>query len=135
MTMKTILLSISASLFVLTTSIHANELQVGSWNFPTAEQIQVSQNRVQFYCNANPLRCPVGLDSKRFGGVAGAGAGGSLVAPKPSASANNISVVLAGDNSSVTLTTDQKADDNTMNSTANVEAEIAYDEVLNYTNN
>ena len=130
--MKTILLSLSASLLVLTVTANGNELQAGSWNFPTADQIQVTQNRVQLFCTANPSKCPVGLSNKRSGG---AGAGGSLIDPKTSSSANNISVVLAGDNSSVTLSTSQEADDNTMNSNSTVDAEIDYDEVLNYTNN
>ena len=133
--MKIILLTLSASLLVLTASVNANELQAGSWNFPTADQIQVSQNRVMLFCDANPTKCPVSLSHRRSGGVGGSGSGGSLVEPKTSSSANNISVVLAGDNSSVTLTTSQEADDNTMNSNSNVDAEIEYEEVLNYTQN
>ncbi len=134
--MKTILLSISASLFALTAvAVNANELQVGSWNFPTADQIQVGQNRLMFMCDANPERCPVNILRKTNSNGVGGGSGTSLVDPRTSASANNISVVLAGDNSSVTLSTSQDAKDNTMSSDAQVDAEIDYDQVLNYTNN
>lgn len=130
--MRTILLSVSASLLVLSVTVTANELQAGSWNFPTADQIQVSQNRVQLFCSANPSKCPVGLSHSGAGGASGSGS--SLMDPKTSSSANNISVVLAGDNSSVTLSTSQEADDNTMGANSSIDAEIDYDEVLNYSN-
>ncbi|MCK5727104.1 MAG: hypothetical protein KAH22_09805 [Thiotrichaceae bacterium] len=127
------ILILSISLFFLNTNVSANELQTTSWNFPTPDKIQVSQNRVLLFCDANPSKCPVGLNKGRGG--AGAGKGSSLVDPKTSSSANNISVVLAGDNSSVTLTTSQDAKDNTMNSSSEIDATIDHDEVLNYTNN
>ncbi|HIO93038.1 MAG TPA: hypothetical protein EYG68_09395 [Leucothrix mucor] len=129
--MKTILLSISASLFIL--NVNANEMHTSSWSFPTPDQIQVSQNRVLLFCDANPDKCPVGLYNKRFG--KGGSGGGSLVDPTTNSSANNISVVLAGDNSSVTLSTNQDAKDNTTTSNSTVDAVVDYDEVLNYTNN
>ena len=117
---------ISAALF--SASVSANELHSGSWDFPNPDQIQVSLNRTSLFCTANPSRCPVGMRGK--GAASGSGSG--LVSPTTSASANNISVVLAGDNSSVTLSTSQDANDNTMSSDATVDAAIDYEQVLNY---
>ena len=128
--MKTILLSISASLFIL--NVNANELNTTSWNFPSPDQQQLSINRSLLFCDANPTKCPVGLSQKR--GTGKLGSDSSLVDPKTSSSANNISVVLAGDNSSVTLSTSQDAKDNTMNTEASVDPVIDYNQVLNYTN-
>jgi hypothetical protein len=131
--------TVSALLMSINTDVIANEMTTSSWNFPTPEQIHVSQNRILLFCDANPYKCPVGLRAARAGiggGVAGAGAGsGSLVGPSSNSSANNISVVLTGDNSSITLSTSQNADDNNMTSNSDADAEIDLDQVLNYENN
>ncbi len=129
---------LSASLFLISTTVNANEMITTSWNFPTPDQIQVSQNRVLLFCDANPYKCPVGLRAMRSasaGGGGGATAGsGALVGPTSNSSANNISVVLAGDNSSVTLSTDQQAEDNTVTSNSDADPTIDLDQVLNYSN-
>ena len=131
------LVSVSVFFLVLNANVNANEMIASSWSFPIPDQIQVSQNRLLFFCNANPYKCPVGLRATRIGGAGGVGAAagtGSLVSPTSNSSANNISVVLAGDNSSITLTTDQKADDNNMTSNSEADPIIDLDQVLNYTN-
>ncbi len=128
---------VSVSVFFLVLNANANEMTASSWSFPIPDQIQVSQNRLLLFCNANPYKCPVGLRAARIGGAGGVGATagtGSLVSPTSNSSANNISVVLAGDNSSITLTTDQKADDNNMTSNSEADPTIDLDQVLNYTN-
>ena len=133
----TSLLSVSVLFLGINSNLNANEMTTSSWSFPTPDQIQVSQNRVMLFCDANPYKCPVGLRAARAGGAGGAGATagtGSLVSPTSNSSANNISVVLAGDNSSVTLTTDQQADDNNMTSNSESDPIIDLDQVLNYTN-
>lgn len=133
------LMSVSVVFFFSFNNVNANEMMASSWNFPTPDQIQVSQNRLLLFCNANPYKCPVGLRAMRIRGAGGTGVGattgtGSLVSPTSNSSANNISVVLAGDNSSVTLTTDQKADDNNMTSNSEADPIIDLDQVLNYNN-
>ena len=139
--MKKILLTATASALFLgiNTGVIANEMTTSSWSFPTPDQIQVSQNRVLLFCDANPYKCPVGIRAARAGvggGAGGAGVGsGALVGPASNSSANNISVVLAGDNSSITLSTSQDADDNNMTSNSDADAEIDLDQVLNYENN
>ena len=137
--MKNKLLTTTASILLLGMNIGviANEMNTSSWNFPTPDQIQVSQNRVLLFCDANPYKCPVGLRAARAGGGSGSvGAGsGSLVNPTSNSSANNISVVVTGDNSSVTLSTDQQAKDNNMTSNSDADADIELDQVLNYENN
>ena len=125
--MKIILLSISTAL--LLAPIHANEMTTVGWNFPTADMLQVSQNRQVLFCQANPSKCPSGL-RKKHGSKTGNGS--ALADTKASSSANNISVVLAGDNSSVTLSTSQDAKDNSISSDAEMDAVIDYDQVLNY---
>jgi hypothetical protein len=133
----TSLLSISVFFLSINSNLNANEMTTSSWNFPTPDQIQVSQNRVMLFCDANPYKCPVGLRAARAGGSGGVGATagtGSLVSPTSNSSANNISVVLAGDNSSITLSTDQQADDNNMTSNSESDPTIDLDQVLNYTN-
>lgn len=138
--MKKIILTATVSTLFLgiTMNVTANEMATSSWNFPTPEQIHVAQNRVLLFCDANPYKCPVGLRAARSGGGGAGGAGvgsGSLVGPASNSSANNISVVLAGDNSSITLSTSQDADDNNMTSNSDADAEIDLDQVLNYENN
>lgn len=130
--MKKIIL-LSASLLLANTNITANEMNTQVWNFPSPDQVQVSQNRVQLFCDANPSKCPVGLSNN--GGVGGTGSGGSLVDPNTSTSANNVSVVLAGDNSSVVLNTSQDAQDNALSADSETHATVENEEVLNYTNN
>ncbi len=135
--LNTVVSLMSVSVFFLVFNVNANEMTTSGWNFPIPDQIQVSQNRLLLFCNANPYKCPVGLRAMRIGGAGGVGATagtGSLVSPASNSSANNISVVLAGDNSSVTLTTDQKADDNNMTSNSDADPIIDLDQVLNYTN-
>jgi hypothetical protein len=137
--MKKIILTVATSALFLgiNTNVIANEMTTSSWSFPTPDQIQVSQNRVLLFCDANPYKCPVGLRAARAGGGAGSAGvgGGALVGPTSNSSANNISVVLAGDNSSITLSTSQDADDNNMTSNSDADAEIDLDQVLNYENN
>ena len=111
----------------------ANELMSGSWDFVSVDQQQVSMNRMSLFCTARPDKCPVGMSSGSA--IGGSGSGTGLVSPNTSASANNVSVVLAGDNSSVTLSTAQDAQDNQMNAHSETEAEVDYSEVLNYENN
>jgi len=123
---------LSASFLLMTTTAHANEMITQGWQFPTAEQTQVSQNRVQLFCQANPSKCPVGLSNN---GSAGSGSGGSLLDPNTSTSANNVSVVLAGDGSSVILNTSQDADDNQLSADSELNATVDNQEVLNYSNN
>ena len=127
---------LSTSLLVI--NANANEMITTSWNFPTPDQIQVAQNRVLLFCDANPYKCPVGLRAMRFanagGGVGATTGSGALVGPTSNSSANNISVVLAGDNSSVTLSTDQQAEDNTVTSNSDADPTIDLDQVLNYSN-
>jgi hypothetical protein len=127
----------SALLLGMNMAVIANEMSTSSWSFPTPDQIQVSQNRVLLFCDANPYKCPVGLRAARAGGGSGgAGVGsGSLVSPTSNSSANNISVVVTGDHSSVTLSTDQDAKDNNMTSNSEADADIELDQVLNYENN
>ena len=110
----------------------ANELMSGSWNFASVDQQQVSMNRMSLFCKARPEKCPVGMSGGSA--IGGSSSGTGLVSPNTSASANNISVVLAGDNSSVMLSTAQDAQDNQMNANSETEAEIDYSEVLNYEN-
>jgi len=125
--MKYIIGLISASL--LSISVQANELNSEGWNFPSPDHTQVSLNRVSLLCSADPSRCPAGL----LGRGAGANAAGTgLISPNTNSSANNISVVLAGDNSSVTLSTDQDADDNTIGADSTIDAVIDHEQVLNF---
>lgn len=135
---KVILTATVATLLVsFNTHVIANEINTTSWRFPTPDQIHVSQNRMLLFCDANPYKCPVGLRATRSANASvGGGAGsGSLVSPASNSSANNISVVITGDNSSATLSTDQDAKDNIMTSNSNADAEIDLDQVLNYENN
>ncbi|MCK5811016.1 MAG: hypothetical protein KAH00_07990 [Cocleimonas sp.] len=137
MTNKLLTTTASALLLGMSMNVIANEMSASSWNFPTPDQIQVAQNRGLLFCDANPYQCPVGLRAARAGGGSGgAGVGsGSLVGPTSNASANNISVVVTGDHSSVTLSTDQEAQDNNMTSNSDADADIELDQVLNYENN
>lgn len=136
MIMKKTLLVISASLAF--TNTFANEMNTQPWQFPTPDQTVVAQNRALLFCDANPKKCPDSLFFSRrggSGGSGGAGGGDSLVHPSTSSSANNITVVLSGDNSAVNLDTAQASDGNTLNTQAEVNPTIDYDEVLNITNN
>lgn len=110
-------------------------MHTSSWQFPTPDQVQVSQNRLLVFCDANPLKCAVDLARSRSASFGGGSGSGSLVDPKTSSSANNISVVLAGDNNAVTLSTSQDAKDNNMTSDSNVDAVVDYEQVLNYEDN
>lgn len=121
-------------------NISANEMNTQGWNFPTPDQSVVAQNRVLLFCDANPKKCPDSLFFNRGGGSsgsgsAGVGAGNSLVHPSTSSTANNITVVLSGDNSNLNLNTDQASDGNSIKTDAEVNPTIDYDEVLNITNN
>jgi hypothetical protein len=136
---KVILTATLSTLFMgFSTGVIANEINTTSWSFPTPDQIHVSQNRMLLFCDANPYKCPVGLRATRSANanIGGGGAGGgSLVSPASNSSANNISVVITGDNSSASLSTSQDAKDNNMTSNSNADAEIDLDQVLNYENN
>lgn len=125
--------SLSVILLSMTSISQANEMISGGWDFVSVDQQQVSMNRMSLFCTARPDKCPAAMSTGALGGTSGSGTG--LVSPNTSSSANSISVVLAGDNSSVTLTTEQAAEDNNMNSNSETDAEIEYSEVLNYENN
>lgn len=136
--MKNKLLAISIALTA--TNISANEMYTQGWSFPTPDQTIVAQNRVMLFCDANPKKCPDSLFFSRRGGSgsgsssSGAGGGNSLVHPSTSSTANNMTVVLSGDNSTLNLNNDQASDGNTLNTDSEVSPTIDYDEVLNITN-
>lgn len=134
--MKKCLILIASALTVI--NVSANEMNTKTWDFPTTDQVRLSQNRALLFCDANPKKCPDSLFFSRRGGgggSGGAGGGNSLVHPSTSSSANNITVVLSGDNSAVNLDTTQESDGDTLNTQAEVNPTIDYDEVLNITNN
>lgn len=134
--MKKSLLLITTSLVLV--NVSANEMNTKTWDFPTSDHVRLSQNRALLFCDANPKKCPDSLFFSRQGGSGssggGAGGGNSLVHPSTSSSANNITVVLSGDNSAVNLDTSQQSDGNTLNTQAEVNPTIDYDQVLNITN-
>ena len=134
--MNKLLLTLSTSLVILSvnTNTIANELNTTSWNFPTPEESIISQGKLLLFCDANPSKCPVGLYNKRSG-IGGTGSGGSLVDPNTTSSANNISVVLAGDGSSVVLNTSQDSEGNDISSESETNSTIDTEEVLNISNN
>jgi len=135
-----ILLLLTSSILISPISVMANEMISNSWDFPTSEQTIISQNRLLLFCDANPKKCPDSIFFSRRGGSGGGGGGGigggdSLVHPTTTASANNITVVLSGDNSAVNLDTSQDSEGNNLNSQSETSPTIDYDEVLNITNN
>lgn len=109
----------------------ANEQYSQPWHFATPDQVTVGLNKLQLFCTANKSECPAGLSS----GIGRSGANGSgLFTPTTSSSANQISVIVAGDDNSVELVTDQDSEGNTIEAEQENNATIDYDEVLNVTN-
>jgi len=120
------------TLCLLPSLASANEQYSQVWNFATPDQTTVGLNQLQLFCTANKSKCPAGMTSG-FGNGAGNGSG-SLFTPSTSSSANQISIVVAGDGNSVTLTSDQESDGNTIQSEQENNVTIDYDNVLNIEN-
>lgn len=110
----------------------ANEQYSQAWHFATPDQMTVGLNKLQMFCTANKSKCPAGMTSG-FGSGAGNGSG-SLFTPSSSSSANQVSIVVAGDGNSVTLSSDQESEGNTIQSEQENNATIDYENVLNIEN-
>ena len=117
-------------LFIIPTLSYGNELNTQTWNFPTPDESIVASGKVQSFCAANPDKCPAGLNQSLSGGKGRNS--GSLFDPTTSSSANQTSVTLVGDGNSVVLTTSQSSENDQISSDSENDAEIDYQEVLNY---
>lgn len=110
-------------LSTLSTALNANERFSQSYQFPTAEDRVVKQSNLLVRCRANPDRCPSGLTASQFG-VAAENGRGSLNQPSATASANNTSVVIAGDGNSLSFSAQQTSEDNAISTSLDNEAHI-----------
>lgn len=139
--MSRYIVSVIASLVCL--NVQANELNTQTWQFPTYEKSVIRENRLILLCDSQPSRCPIHLYRARNGLVRGAGAiaGGSglgtdsLYESTSSSSANSSNIVVSGDNNSITLSTNQSSQDDTISSgntgDSTIDAVIENDQVLN----
>jgi hypothetical protein len=115
-------------LFLLTLPLYlsANELHTETWEFPTHEDLLVRQNQLLINCQAGTFRCPAGLSkSTHNGGSSG------LYTPTSSSTANNTSVIITGSGNSMTLSTEQSSENDSLQSDNSGEATIENTDILN----
>lgn len=108
----------------------ANEIATDDWRFPTPDMTTIHQNTLLIYCDANPSSCPESLARSRSqsSGLSGSG---SLYDPSATAAANNLSVIITGDDNSLSLATDQQSENDSVRSLQSGDATIDNQEVLN----